>query len=67
MYAHFTFQQNLEVSHVCFVVEILAPFWFEEITTRKTGNTKCLRSGHKIDWFLAFEALPVFLVVIFRE
>ena len=47
------------------VVGILAPFWFEEITTGKTGNTRSLRSGHKINWFLAFETLPVFPVVIF--
>ena len=42
-------------------------FWFEEITTGKTGNTHCLRSGHKINWFLASETLPVFPVVIFRH
>ena len=39
----------------------------EEITTGKTGTTFCIRSGHKINWFLAFEALPVFPVVIFRH
>ena len=45
---------------------MLAP-WFEEITTGQTGNTRCLRSGHKIDWFLALETLPVCPVVIFRN
>ena len=65
-YAHLTFQGNSEVSQV-FVCWILVPFRYEEITTGKTGNTRCLRSGHKINWFLAFEALPVFPVVIFRH
>ena len=46
---------------------ILAPCWFEEITTGKTGNTRCLRSGHTINWSLAFEALPVFPVVTIRH
>ena len=50
-----------------FFARILAPFWFEEITTGKTGNTRGLRSGHKTNWLLAFEALPVFPVVIFRH
>ena len=49
------------------VFGILAPFGFEEITTGKTVNTRCLRSGHKTNWSLAFEALPVFPVVIFRH
>ena len=39
----------------------------EEITTGKTGTTFCIRSGHKINWFLAFEALPVFPVVTIRH
>ena len=46
---------------------ILAPWWFEEITTGKAGNTRCLRSGRKTNWFLAIETLPVFLVLIFRH
>ena len=39
----------------------------EEITTGKTGTTFCIRSGHKINWSLAFEALPVFPVVTIRH
>ena len=46
---------------------ILAPFGFEYITTGKTGTTFYLRSGRKINWSLAFETLPVFLVVIVRH
>ena len=49
------------------VFGILTPFWLEEITTGKMGNTRCLRSGHKINWLLAFGTLPVFPVVIFRQ
>ena len=48
-------------------VQIVASFGIELITTGKTGNTHCLPSGHKINWFLAFETLPVFPVVIFRH
>ena len=39
----------------------------EEITTGKTGTTFCIRSGHKINWFLAFQTLPVFPVVTIRH
>ena len=39
----------------------------EEITTGKTGNTLCLRSGHRINWFLTLQTLPVFPVVIIRQ
>ena len=38
----------------------------EEITTGNTGTTFCIRSGHKINWFLASETLPVFPVVTIR-
>ena len=62
-YTCFTFQVNRQKK------TLFEKQWSdgEEITTRKTGTTFCIRSGHKINWFLAFEALSVFLVVIFRH
>ena len=47
---------------------VLRPELYDEkLTTGKTGNTRCLCFGNKINWFFAFEALPVFPVVIFRH
>ena len=37
----------------------------EKLTTGKTGSILCLRSGYKINRFLAIQTLPVFPVVIF--
>ena len=37
----------------------------EKLTTGKTGSILCLRSGYKINSFLAIQTLPVFPVVIF--
>ena len=37
----------------------------EKVTTGKTGSILCLRSGYKINSFLAIQTLPVFPVVIF--
>ena len=56
---------KLSFSSLVFVA-ILAPFGLEEITTGKTGNTHCLRSGLKSIGSLP-ETLPVFPVVIFRH
>ena len=45
---------------------VLCPELYDEkVTTRKTGTILCLRSGYKINSFLAIETLPVFLVVVF--
>ena len=39
----------------------------EKVTTGKTGTILCLRSGHKINRFLAIQTLRVFPVVIFSS
>ena len=37
----------------------------KKITTGTTGSILCVRSGYKINSFLAIQTLPVFPVVIF--
>ena len=45
---------------------VLCPELYDEkVTTGKTGTILCLRSGYKINSFLAIQTLPVFPVVIF--
>ena len=45
---------------------VLRPELYDEkLTTGKTGSILCLRSGYKINSFLAIQTLPVFPVVIF--